>query len=160
MGSWKLWPRRLRKLARLPAARRRRLLAALGLLWLVRVGLWTVPFRRLSARLRRMETNNCDGAAGAAADELVWCIEAASRFVPAASCLTRSMAAQVLLRRNGHPSTLRIGVARGARGVLEAHAWVECEGRVVVGETENLDRFTALPLSDEASKTSPASRAY
>lgn len=144
MVCWRFGPRRLREFTRLPANRRRLVLASLRLLWLVRVGLWTVSFRRLRGMLLRMEQNAREKV-GAPRDELIWCIEAASRYVPAATCLTCSMAAQVLLRRNGHASTLRIGVARGGRGHLEAHAWVECDGRVVVGEMDNLDRFTPLP---------------
>src|SRR5438270_6679815 len=107
MGCWRFGPRRLVEFARLPADRRRRLLAALRLLWLVRIGLWTVSFRRLRGMLLRME-QNAPEKGGATPDELVWCIEAAKRYVPAATCLTCSMAAQVLLRRNGHASTLRI----------------------------------------------------
>lgn len=118
---------------------------ALRLLWLVRVGLWTVSFRRLRGMLLRMEHKAPEQGSRATADELVWCIEAAKQYLPAATCLTCSMAAQVLLRRNGYTSTLRIGVARGGRGDLEAHAWVECDGRVVVGEVDNLNRYTPLP---------------
>lgn len=160
MGYWRLWPRRLHEFAQLPVDRRQRLLVALRLLWLVRTGLWMVSFQRLRTRLARMETDDRERGAGAPLDELVWCIEAASRYVPAATCLTRSMAAQILLRRNGHASTLWIGVARGSCGALEAHAWVECDGRVVVGEVENLGRFTPLPLLEAANKSSPASRAF
>ena len=160
MGYWRLWPRRLHEFARLPEDRRRSLLAALRLLWLVRAGLWMLSFQSLRARFARMETDERERGAAGSIDELVWCIEAASRYVPAATCLTRSMAAQILLRRNGHASTLRIGVARGTCGALEAHAWVECDGRVVVGEVENLGRFTPLPLLEAANKSSPARRAF
>jgi len=150
MGCWRLGPTRLVDFARLPALRRRRLLAALRLLWFARIGLWTMSFRRLRSRLKAMEQPvDCSGPP-ASMDELVWCIEAASRYVPAATCLARSMAAQVLLQRHGYNSTLRIGVARGRHGPLEAHAWVECAGRVVVGEVENLERYTPLPSADAA----------
>ena len=152
MGCWRFGPTRLREFARLAADRRRRLLTALRLLWLVRVGLWTVSFRRLRGMLLRMEQKAPEQGSRATADELVWCIEAAKRYVPAATCLTCSMAAQVLLRRNGHGSTLRIGVARGTRGGLEAHAWVECDSRVVVGEVDNLERFTPLPVFGPAAR--------
>ena len=150
MGFWRLGPRRLVKFARMPVLRRRRLLAALRLLWFARIGLWTMSYRRLRSRLKAMEQPIDCPAPTASLDELVWCIEAASRYVPAATCLARSMAAQVLLRRHGYNSTLRIGVARGRRGALEAHAWVECAGRVVVGEVENLERYTPLPSVDAA----------
>ena len=42
-------------------------------------------------------------------------------------CLPRSLTVYLLLRRQGVPATLHIGVKRYPFG---AHAWVECEGRV------------------------------
>ena len=44
------------------------------------------------------------------------------------NCLSRSLTLQRLLRRNGVASELRIGVRR-AGAALEAHAWVELDGR-------------------------------
>ena len=145
MGCWRLGPRRLVEFARLPAPRRRRLLAALRLLWFARVGLWTMSFKRLRDRLSAMERSREGQCPTVPLDELVWCIEAAARYVPAATCLARSMAAQVFLRRHGYDTTLRIGVARDRRGTLEAHAWVESDGRVVVGKVEDFQRYAPLP---------------
>src|SRR5690348_11729244 len=86
MGCWRFGPTRIRELARLPADRRRQLIAALWLLWLVRVGLWTVPFRRLRALLARLERDAGPRRDNATADDLAWCVTAASRYVPAATC--------------------------------------------------------------------------
>lgn len=144
MGSWRSGPR-LVEFVRLPSPRRRRLLVALRLLWFARIGLWTMSFNRLRERLSAMERSHNGGPPTVPLEELVWCVEAASRYVPAATCLARSMAAQVLLRRHGYDSRLRIGVAHDRRGALEAHAWVECGDRVVVGEVENFERYTPLP---------------
>ena len=44
-----------------------------------------------------------------------------------ATCLTRSLLLVWLLRRRNVVSKLRIGV-RLTQGMLDAHAWVECEG--------------------------------
>jgi hypothetical protein len=38
---------------------------------------------------------------------------------------------------------VRIGVAKGKGGKLEAHAWVECGGEVIIGGHE-LERYTSL----------------
>ena len=43
------------------------------------------------------------------------------------TCLTRSLLLAWLLRRRGVFSQLRIGV-RLTQGMLDAHAWVECDG--------------------------------
>lgn len=149
MASWRFG--RLRKLAAMPASRRRDLLVALRLLWRARLGLWAKSFARLRKEFQKLERPQATPRGPRPTpDELAWCIEAASRYVPAATCLVRSLAAQALLRHNGHQSTLRIGVARGPRGALDAHAWVECDGKVVVGEVENLGRYTPLPRLESA----------
>lgn len=49
-------------------------------------------------------------------------------------CLPRALAACLLLWRGGVPATLHIGVKRYPFG---AHAWVECDGQRVLGETRD-----------------------
>jgi hypothetical protein len=44
-----------------------------------------------------------------------------------------------------NPRSLRIGVAKGEAGKLEAHAWVESQGRIVIGGLRDLPYFTPLP---------------
>jgi hypothetical protein len=46
----------------------------------------------------------------------------------------RAVAAQWLLARHGHPACLRIGVRPRAAAPFEAHAWLEHEGRVIIGD--------------------------
>jgi Transglutaminase-like superfamily len=59
-------------------------------------------------------------------------VAAVSRFVPGASCLTQALAARVVLAREGYDSTLQLGMAR-IDGRLQAHAWLVCDGLIVVG---------------------------
>ncbi len=59
-------------------------------------------------------------------------VNAAARLSPyKANCLKRSLVYWWLLRRRAIASDLRIGVRKGAGETLEAHAWVEAEGRVL-----------------------------
>ena len=48
---------------------------------------------------------------------------------------------QVLLGRRGYVTALRIGVARSELGRFEAHAWIECESEVVIGNSRDLERY-------------------
>lgn len=76
---------------------------------------------------------------------LAWAVRTTARRVPRASCLTQSLALEALLVQAGHPANLRIGVARKTDGAFEAHAWVESEGRVLIGRLPDLERFAPLP---------------
>ena len=54
-----------------------------------------------------------------------------------------------MLARRGVASDLCIGVAKNELGHIQAHAWVEVDGQVVVGGLPDLSRFQRLPsLSD------------
>ncbi len=77
-------------------------------------------------------------------DLLTWAIPAASRRVPHASCLTQALAARLLLTREGHEATLRVGVAKEPQGPLRAHAWIESSGQTILGDS-NVDTFVPFP---------------
>ncbi len=63
------------------------------------------------------------------------------------TCLPRSLALCSLLREQGHPAVVRIGVRREA-GQLLAHAWVELDGDVL-GEVLHPD-WQVLPTEQAA----------
>jgi hypothetical protein len=102
----------------------------------IRVALWLLPFRTL---LGIVERRPHAGAEDASIDRVLRAVHAIARRVPHASCLTRSLAAMVMLARHGHASTLRLGVAKD-EGHVTAHAWLECDGRTILGDGE----FVAL----------------
>lgn len=78
------------------------------------------------------------------AERISWAISAAARRVPRASCLTQALAGTLLLAVHGHAATLRVGVAKDPDGRLQAHAWVESEGRTILGDPRT-DAYVALP---------------
>jgi hypothetical protein len=138
--------RRLRRFSRLSGAKRRLLLKATLLLVIVRLGLWLLPFETL----RRLLIGFSEGSVKlrdtdqSSVGEVTWAVEKAGRFMPwAATCLTLALTAQVLLLRRGHGAVIHIGVAKGSGEQFLAHAWVESEGKIVIGDHE-LDRYTPL----------------
>ncbi len=137
-------PSPLHKFLRLPAADRSLLVRSVVLVGAARLALWALPFnvvRRLLSRPARRSS-----ASYATTERIGWAISVAKRFVPNGNCLPQALAAESLLRRSGHPVELRIGVAKTDQGRLEAHAWVESGGRLVVGDlTQGLDTYTPLP---------------
>ncbi|HEY9875191.1 MAG TPA: lasso peptide biosynthesis B2 protein [Candidatus Obscuribacterales bacterium] len=140
--------RRLRKFLSLTASDRQLVVSAALLLAGIRLGLWLLPFKTLrhlltliaQAPLELQPTNQVS------VDKVVWAVAVVSRYMPGeVKCLARALATEVLLGRSGHQAELRIGVAKGEQGQLEAHAWVESQGRIVIGALKDLARYTPLP---------------
>jgi hypothetical protein len=133
------------KFLRSSKADRRMFLKATALLWAVRIGLWILPFQKLRDLLRRKRPGVATAVMPERAEQIARCVKRMSRYVPAATCLTQSLVTVRLLEDAALPACLRIGVAKNKLGELEAHAWVESEGRVIIGGRHaDLKRFTVL----------------
>jgi len=77
---------------------------------------------------------------------IIEAIELASRHSPIhITCLAKALAGRYLLARSGVVAELRIGVRRNVPGGLEAHAWLEDHGQIILGEIENMAHYTLLP---------------
>ena len=138
--------RSLRRFLRLRTTEKWFLIKTALLLEAIKLAMWLLPFRvlrslaeragKIPVRLRRADHFS--------ARTIGWAVEALSRNTPGEkTCLAQALAAQVLLVRRGHPALLHIGVLRDDKGAFQAHAWVECEGEVVVGGHQ-LERYTLL----------------
>lgn len=132
------------RFVRLPPARRSLVVRAWLTVAVYRLALSTLPFRwvRSFSTFRPRASRATAGRSRDLAD-LSWAVSVVSRRVPRATCLTQALALQNLLAREGRPAELQIGVAKAADGAFEAHAWLESEGRVVIGGGD-LERFTPL----------------
>ena len=120
------------------------------LLWAVRLGLWLLPFqteRRLLKMLVPATPKKHDEGQGFI-DRVGRAVTVMSRMVPMATCLTQALTTQVLVSRHGYEARLCIGVTKNGEKRLEAHAWVESNGRVVIGACADLSQFTVLPPLD------------
>jgi hypothetical protein len=62
------------------------------------------------------------------------------------TCLAEALVVEAMLRRHGHAPILKIGVKhpQSSERSLEAHAWVECDGVVVVGKVPEIGDYAAL----------------
>ncbi len=138
---------RLFKFFALPSSDRRIFVLAAIWMIMIRAALWVAPFQLLRRWLARASERG--QSARITKSQIVWAVKAASRYVPLASCLTQALTAQLLLRQNGYDAVLRIGVALRSRRKLQAHAWVECEGSVVIGESEK-GHFAVLSHLNQA----------
>jgi hypothetical protein len=126
---------------------------------LIRLALGRVPF----TALRRVTVGRPRDIVASLPDrglieEVVWAVTAVSRRVGrSTTCLTQALTVQALLARRGYPSRLHIGVTRGRQGELDGHAWVELDGRILIGGTvPQLVRFVPLTAFDSRA-TEPVS---
>ena len=76
-------------------------------------------------------------------ERLAWAVGIASRFVPKATCLAQALTAQFLLQQAGHQACLHVGVTEAEEGGIKAHAWVENQGRILIGGFD-LNKYTRL----------------
>src|SRR6266404_1371114 len=135
----------LRTFIGLEPGERRLVWQTLLLVAAIRVALWILPFQRLhrvvgswNSRKHLPLSIPTDMPVG----RLVWAVRAASRRIPAASCLTQALALQFLLTRAGHRSEVRIGVTM--EGGFGAHAWVEYAGQPLLSGPEEVERYVQL----------------
>jgi hypothetical protein len=123
---------RLVKFVRLPTAEKLLLMKAW---WLLVTA--TARLRVLSHQWNRTWIEAADNAGSTAPDDAAqhvsWAVAVVSRYVPLGRCLPQAIAAQKLLRGMGYRSTVRIGVRKPTESEFEAHAWLECDGRIWVG---------------------------
>jgi hypothetical protein len=127
---------------RLPPTDRR--LALQAALWLVaaRIALWAFPYAKVSALAAKAGHRASNGAPAPAPGRLAWAVETTARSIPQATCLTQALAAQVMLERSGQSPEIHLGVATD-KDAFEAHAWLELDGRPLVGDHE-LHRYARL----------------
>jgi hypothetical protein len=136
--------KRLRSLIRLKSDNRNLLIYTFILLNLVRLGLWRLSFAQLQRYLDRISQTG-RSLEIYRIQTLIWAVERSSRYSPGTvKCLARALTTQVLMRRQGYSSELRIGVAKNQQGVIQAHAWVVYQEHVIMGNLPDLDRYQPL----------------
>ena len=85
---------------------------------------------------------------------------AAARVPWKATCLVQALAAKRWLDRMGVASQLKLGARKSGEQALDAHAWLEAGGRVVVGgEIADYAEFPPVrPEARKPSRTAPPPR--
>jgi hypothetical protein len=80
---------------------------------------------------------------------IAWAVKIADRQLPSnRTCLVRSLTGETILRLYDFSPDHRIGVDKGADGTVKAHSWLEHEGRILIGELDDLPRYEPLPSLD------------
>ena len=138
------WRNKLRRLGAMSGVERRLLAEAAVCLALARLLILMVPFRHVAPRLERRPPGSPGGVNPAVHLAIRRAVTTAARHVPwNAVCLPQAMAAKFMLARRGGASTLHLGLVRKEAGGLLAHAWLEVDGAILVGEA-GVDAVTPI----------------
>jgi hypothetical protein len=109
-----------------------------ALLWVIRIRimLWMFHFSTVQNRVQKIVCNyNSTPKNTITMNRLRIIIVAASRYVPRATCLVQALAGYILFSKYGYNTSIKIGVLT-ENGEFEAHAWLEYDEKVVLGESE------------------------
>ena len=134
----------LRKFRSLNSDDRGLLLHTAFLIASLRIALRLLPLSRVSEYLTRRARRS--SIQKTSASRVVWAVRAAAVRIPGATCLIQALAAKYQLGRSGRNVRLRIGVTN-ENGVFWSHAWLECNGEVILGG-EIADRYEPLLALD------------
>jgi len=120
--------------------------AALRLL-LIRFGLAVLGYRRFHqflaqhARSHAASTRQCFEQV----EQIVWALSTAATVVlNKKSCLPLALTAQFWLGRCGVPTNLRIGAMRDESGRIQAHAWIEQQGQIILGGSPSIGQYKLM----------------
>jgi Transglutaminase-like superfamily len=138
----------LHKVLNLSVPERQLLIHTFVLLGTIRLGLWLLSFQTLQNLLERASQKPRKLALSEPLPigKITEAVHRSCRYMPGqVKCLAQALTTQVLMKQHGYPSELRIGVTKGESGKLEAHAWIESQGKVVIGHLRDLPRY--IPMS-------------
>ncbi len=126
---------------------------AFTLMLLVRLGLLLLPFSQLQNLIEQTKSWKflAFDAQNVTTRAIVLAIHRSAKYGPGTTkCLARALTTGVLMSRYGFPYQIKIGVAKGKNNQLEAHAWVESKGAVIVGDLPDLSRYIAMSSTERS----------
>ncbi|WP_321422022.1 lasso peptide biosynthesis B2 protein [uncultured Methanobacterium sp.] len=115
-----------------------KIIALKSIYWVfvIRVMIWVFPFNYVQKRVQNIVygTQTLENRP-ISISRLRTMIVVVARYVPRATCLVQALAGHILFSKYGYGTSIKIGVLT-ENGEFEAHAWVEHDNLVVLGESE------------------------
>lgn len=136
---------------RLSSAERKLFVTALFYLALMRGALYVVRFRVLWGWLESkgmLHSIHNQYQSSISTNQIALALNRAAPRVPGTTCLTKALAGAVLMSRHGYPANLCIGVTKD-EGEFGAHAWVECEGKPIIGSKAHFNTLLILEGAEQ-----------
>ena len=136
--------RRSYKFLALPWQEKRLYLSATLWLLAAKAGLYLLSFEHLQHLVTRLGEPNGRRATVQDMQMIVLAIQRIGRFLSPLqiNCLPQALVGYMMLHRRGFAGIeIKIGVCKDFQQKLAAHAWLEYEGRVLIGDLHNLEEF-------------------
>jgi hypothetical protein len=140
-------PEKIAKLIHLDSSKRQLLISTFALLALVKLGLSIMSFKTLHRFMLKISYSQLKNQMPEqiSLENIIWALNMSTHYIPGgAKCLARALTCRVFMSRYNYTSQLYIGVAKGEDEGLKAHAWIESQGQVVVGNLPDLCEFKKL----------------
>ena len=132
------------------------LIESVQIMILIRIGLRLLPYKTMNRLLKRFDreiglnqkTNNNRQ------DDIIWAIsKTGEKLYGENTCLPLALAGQLHLNLHGFPARTQLGVTKTDEGMIIAHAWVECNGEVLIGGPEHeIKKYIILSEMDKNTK--------
>lgn len=146
---------KINKLLNLSYSQSQLLIKMFMLLTLVRLGLLLTSFKNLHKLLSKIShhPHKFEIQQSIYLEDIVWALDISTRYMPGgAKCLARALTSSVFMSRYGYTPQFRIGVAKDENKDFKAHAWVEIEGKVIVGNLPDLLDYKPMLSSTSNTK--------
>ena len=123
--------------------------------WLVKIFIFlkVFPYRKvlISIQKRALKPVFHRRSRILSADNICRIIEKCARNLPIAlTCLPQALAGFVLCRQYGYKANLRIGARNVPSAGFTAHAWLEFEGRIIMGALPDIDSYAVFKSEENS----------
>jgi Transglutaminase-like superfamily len=139
---------KIQKFLHLDSSEKYLLIGAFLLLNSIRVGFLFLKFPLLQQILGRISKLRSDVSTKSviSIERIVWCVEVSTQLSPGgAKCLARALTVETLMKQNGYAPSLKIGVIKNSIEEFKAHAWIEHQGKIVIGgDLPDLNKYSSL----------------
>jgi hypothetical protein len=121
------------------------------LLSVVTAGLYLLPFKSFMKQIGRLEKKR-KGVIKLRkfdSDKILWAVRRVSRYIPHARCLSQAITVKIMLINHIDPVQLRIGLKKSHDDGILAHAWLEQQGNIIIGNLADLHKYHILEPLEE-----------
>ncbi|MGI6483986.1 MAG: lasso peptide biosynthesis B2 protein [Methanobacterium sp.] len=120
---------------KLPSREKKLALETLFWVLTIRIMVWIFPFQYVQKKVQKIAKHLASDQKKISIQKIRSMIVTISKYVPRATCLVQALVGYILYTKHGYNTKIKIGVLT-ENGVFEAHAWLEYQGYVVLGQSE------------------------